>query len=33
MVHWVLRENLVVLENLDHPDFLEPQEQREIWVQ
>lgn len=33
MEHWELLENLVVLENLDHLDFLEPQEQREIWVQ
>jgi len=29
----VLQENLVVLENLDLLDFLEPREQREIWVQ
>lgn len=29
----VLLESPVVLENLDHPDFLEPREQRETWVQ
>lgn len=33
MEPWELPENPVELENLDHLDFLEPREQREIWVQ
>jgi len=33
MEPWELLENPVELENLDHLDFLEPREQKEIWVQ